>query len=125
MLLGRALALLVVVCGIVLGTSEEAVAQRYRYIDGSGNIHFVDSLSQVPERYITQVVPATPTPVYDRRALQEKRRQEQMAAREAAAQKNREQAEARRREVLRRQEELKEQRRLQREQQMSSFTRSK
>ena len=102
-----------------------ADAQRFRYIDSSGNIHFVDSLSQVPERYMNQVVPPTPTPVYDRRAIQEKKRQEQAAARELAAQKNREQAEARRREAQRRQAEIREQHRLRREQGNSSFSRAK
>jgi hypothetical protein len=109
--------------GLSLVTSADA--QRFRYIDNSGNIHFVDSLSQVPERYMSQVVPPTPTPVYDRRAIQEKKRQEQAAAREAAAQKSREQAEARRREAQRRQAEIKEQQRLKREQGNSAFSRAK
>lgn len=41
----------------------QAEAQRYRYMDSSGNLHFVDSLGEIPRQYRQQVVPATPTPV--------------------------------------------------------------
>jgi type IV secretory pathway VirB10-like protein len=123
--LGLRMCAVVALLAAGLSLVASADAQRFRYIDNSGNIHFVDSLSQVPERYMNQVVPPTPTPVYDRRALQEKKRQEQAAAREAAAQKSREQAEARRREAQRRQAEMKEQQRLKNEQSKSSFSRAK
>jgi hypothetical protein len=121
----RRVCTVVVLIAALFLVDTSAEAQRFRYIDSSGNIHFVDSLSQVPERYMSQVVPPTPTPVYDRRALQEKKRQEQAAAREAAAQKSREQTEARRREAQRRQAEMREQQRLKREQGNSAFSRAK
>lgn len=54
-----------------------AHAQRYRYIDSSGGIHFVDSLKGIPREYREQVVPATPTPVLDARAKQQLRFQQE------------------------------------------------
>jgi type IV secretory pathway VirB10-like protein len=45
--------------------SGVAQAQSFRYIDSSGNIHFVDSWAQVPAQYRQQIYPPTPTPVYD------------------------------------------------------------
>jgi hypothetical protein len=56
---------------------HEAEAQRYRYIDGSGGIHFVDSLKAVPREYREQIVPPTPTPVLDARAKQQLRIQQE------------------------------------------------
>ena len=37
-------------------------AQAFRYQDESGNIHFVDRIDAIPERYKAQVVPPTPGP---------------------------------------------------------------
>lgn len=45
----------------------QAEAQRYRYMDSSGNLHFVDSLGDIPRQYRQQVVPPTPTPALDTR----------------------------------------------------------
>jgi hypothetical protein len=59
--------------------ADAAFAQRYRYMDGSGNIHFVESLKEVPYQYRQQIVPATPTPVLDEKTLrrmQQKREQD-------------------------------------------------
>jgi hypothetical protein len=58
-----------------------AEAQRYRYVDQSGNIHFVDSWKQVPREYREQIVPATPTPVLDEKTIRERQRQRDQAAR--------------------------------------------
>jgi hypothetical protein len=60
----------------------EAYAQRYRYMDSSGNIHFVDSLSEVPRQYREQLVPATPTPVLDARQRKELQRAKEREQRE-------------------------------------------
>ncbi len=49
----------------------EAHAQRYRYMDSSGNIHFVDSFGDIPRQYREQLVPPTPTPVLDARQRKE------------------------------------------------------
>lgn len=43
---------------------NQSFAQVYRYIDESGNIHWVDRLDDVPYRYRDQVVPPTAIPVY-------------------------------------------------------------
>lgn len=103
--------------------SAECCAQQIRYMDSSGNIHFVDSLSQVPSRYREQVVPATPTPVLDRRGLQAKKRAEAQAARERQMEENRKKAELRRKQREQEMAALKEKRRLQRERSESSFSR--
>jgi len=58
----------------------DAHAQQYRYMDSSGNIHFVDSLGDVPRQYRQQLVPPTATPVLDarqRRELQQRKEREQ------------------------------------------------
>ncbi len=60
--------------------ARDAHAQQYRYMDSSGNIHFVDSLGDVPRQYRQQLVPPTPTPVLDarqRRELQQRKEREQ------------------------------------------------
>jgi len=62
-----------------------AFGQQVRYMDSSGNIHFVDNVYQVPPRYRQQVETPTPVPVLDRKALAEKKRQEQQVKRENAA----------------------------------------
>lgn len=46
----------------LLSFSSAALAQTLRYIDDSGNIHWVDSVTQIPPRYRNQVVPPTPAP---------------------------------------------------------------
>ena len=43
-------------------------------MDSSGNIHFVDSLGDVPRQYRQQLVAPTPTPVLDQRQRQELQR---------------------------------------------------
>jgi hypothetical protein len=70
-------------------------AQQIRYMDSSGNIHFVDNVYQVPPRYREQVMTPTPVPVLDRKALAEKKRQEQQARREKVAEEKRKMAEDR------------------------------
>jgi len=71
--------------------SSPASAQRVRYMDSAGNIHFVDSIKQVPEKYRTQVATPTPVPFIDpndpaQRAIQMNNmqaQQQQRAAEEA------------------------------------------
>lgn len=46
----------------IIGFINSSFAQSIRYIDDSGNIHFVDSLFQVPQKYKTQVLAPTPIP---------------------------------------------------------------
>jgi len=62
--------------------SADAYAQRYRYMDASGNIHFVDSLSEVPRQYREQLVPPTPTPVLDARQRKELQHRKEREAKE-------------------------------------------
>lgn len=50
---------LLVVSLIMTGALE---AQQLRYMDESGNLHFVDRLDQVPPKYRDQVLKPTPTP---------------------------------------------------------------
>jgi hypothetical protein len=89
-------------------------AQQVRYMDSSGNIHFVDNVYQVPSRYREQVMTPTPVPVLDRKALAEKKRQELQAKREKAAEDKRKLTEERakkRAEAKRKEAEAKENRR--------------
>ena len=69
----------------------DASAQRYRYMDSSGNIHFVESWKQVPREFRDQIVPPTPTPVLDAKARRqfehEKERQVRDAQRKAEKRK--------------------------------------
>jgi membrane protein involved in colicin uptake len=44
--------------------SSNVSAQQVRYMDSSGNIHFVDSINKVPQRYRLQVATPTPAAVY-------------------------------------------------------------
>lgn len=61
----------------------DANAQRYRYMDSSGNIHFVDSWKQVPREFREQIVPPTPTPVLDERAKKDLQRRQEREVKEA------------------------------------------
>lgn len=79
-------------CTLLLSISPVS-AQQLRYMDSAGNIHFVDSLSQVPRRYRDQIVTPTPVPVLDKKALAEKRRQDQRAQQEKMAEEKRKRAE--------------------------------
>ncbi|MFO0417487.1 MAG: hypothetical protein ACK5Y6_09385 [Pseudomonadota bacterium] len=106
-----------------LAVSCDVAAQQYRYMDSSGNINFVDSLSDVPRRYREQIVPPTPTPVLDRRGLQEKRRLENQARREQMAAERQERVEKQRQEREERERLRVERERLRREQQRSGFRR--
>jgi hypothetical protein len=72
-----------------------ASAQQFRYMDSSGNIHFVDSVYQVPQRYREQVITPTPVPVLDRKQLADKRRQEQIEKREKMKEDRKKQLEER------------------------------
>jgi hypothetical protein len=77
----------------------EVHAQHYRYMDSSGNIHFVDSLGDVPRQYRQQLVPPTPTPVLDarqRRELQQQKEREQRDRQRQVEAKKRELERARR-----------------------------
>lgn len=59
-----------------------AQAQQFRYMDHSGNIHFVESLNDVPRQYRHQIVPPTPTPVLDARQKKELQRAKERELRE-------------------------------------------
>jgi hypothetical protein len=62
--------------------TSEVHAQQYRYMDSSGNIHFVDSLSDIPRQYREQLVPPTPTPVLDARQRKELQNRKEREAKE-------------------------------------------
>ncbi len=108
--------------GVFAGAAN---AQQYRYMDEAGNIHFVDSVSQVPPRYREQVAPSTPTPVLDKKALMAKKREEHRIAREKAQEERRRKNEERRLAVEKKKAAEREKKRLEREQKESSFTRPK
>jgi hypothetical protein len=116
------LALVTIFVGF-LAASGEVSAQQYRYMDSSGNINFVDSLSDVPRRYREQIVPPTPTPVLDRRGLQEKKRLENQARRDQMAAERQERIDKQRHEREKRERLRVERERLRREQQRSGFKR--
>jgi Na+-translocating ferredoxin:NAD+ oxidoreductase RnfG subunit len=84
---------------VFVGGIAVCVAQQIRYMDSSGNLHFVDDLSQVPPRYRQQVVPYTPTPVLDKRQQQAKYRQEQALLRRKEQEERRKRMEAERRQL--------------------------
>lgn len=107
---------------IALSLTSSAYAQQVRYMDSSGNIHFVDSLKQVPPRYREQVVPPTPTPVLDKKALQQKRQAEAKAARDRVAEENRRKQQERREQREAELKEMKERKRREYERRSSSFT---
>jgi hypothetical protein len=67
----RLLSLSFFIVAVSCVVTADAYAQSYRYMDSSGNIHFVDSLSDVPRQYREQLVPPTPTPVLDARQRKE------------------------------------------------------
>ena len=58
----RYFSLLVLVLLLICSQSELCLAQRLMYLDKSGNIHFVDSLAEVPNEYREQLVTPTPGP---------------------------------------------------------------
>lgn len=83
----------VFLCLLLVSLPFNAEAQRYRYMDSSGNIHFVDSLGDVPRQYRQQLVAPTPTPVLDQRQQREVQRAKEREYRERqrqAEQKKRE-----------------------------------
>lgn len=51
-------------------------AQSIRYIDESGNIHWVDSLQKIPPQYRDQVLKPTPAPGSEKAALEQQRKAE-------------------------------------------------
>lgn len=53
-----------------------SLAQSYRYIDSAGNINFVDSISEIPPKYRSQVMPPTPTPITDPKLLKKIEREQ-------------------------------------------------
>lgn len=61
----------------VLALSVASHAERFRYMDSSGNIRFAESIDQVPRQYRQQIYPPTPTPVLDKRAQAELRRKQE------------------------------------------------
>lgn len=92
----RFLSLSLVVFALTLLFTSESHAQRYRYMDSSGNIHFVDSLGDIPREYREQIVPPTPTPVLDAR-----QRKELQNRKEREAKERQRQIEAKKREIER------------------------
>ena len=71
-----------ILCSVVV---RDTVGEGFRYIDSSGNIHFVDSWGDVPGQYREQVVPPTPTVALDERARKKLEREKERV--EAAKQK--------------------------------------
>lgn len=99
-----------IVAVLIVGIHSPAFGQQVRYMDSSGNINFVDNVSQVPPRYRQQVETPTPVPVLDRKGMAQKRRQEQLAKQEKAVkekEKRREERERKYEEQRRKKEEAK------------------
>jgi hypothetical protein len=62
------------VISLVLAFNTTSVlGERFKYIDSSGNIIFVDSLYDVPAKYRNQVLAPTPTPTEEQRRWLEER----------------------------------------------------
>jgi hypothetical protein len=80
MKLWRVLSLAALVWLVALVPDGEA--QRFRYMDASGNIHFVETINDVPRQYRQQIVPPTPTPVLDARQKKELQRAKERELRE-------------------------------------------
>ncbi|MCS6893461.1 MAG: hypothetical protein NZO16_02675 [Deltaproteobacteria bacterium] len=49
--------------------SAFAISQSLSYIDEAGNIHFVESLSEVPAKYRNQILKPTPPPTLSKKEL--------------------------------------------------------
>ena len=94
------LPLIVALVGCCAGGIAVCMAQQIRYMDSSGNLHFVDSVSEVPSRYRQQVVPYTPTPVLDARQQRLKMQQEQAAQRQRERLEREKMREAQRQKML-------------------------
>ncbi len=107
----------------LLSVAGLCFAQGYRYMDGSGTIHFADSISEVPRQYRHQIYPPTPTPVLDKRGQAQARRaqQEELARQERAEREKKREAEQRR---LERERQIqREERELRRREQETSISR--
>jgi len=65
--------LLVCLLTAALLLREYSLAQSFRYMDESGNLHWVDSIEQIPPRYRSQVL--LPTPYVTLSAEEKRRRQ--------------------------------------------------
>lgn len=100
------------------------LAQALRYVDEAGNIRFAEGLKQVPRQYREQIVPPTPTPVLDKRALQEKKRLEMEAMRRREMEEQRKKREAVQREMAARKQQERETRRLREEERAAGFSKN-
>ncbi len=115
------------VCSLVLFClsmfcASSASAERYRYVDSSGNMHFVNSLKQVPQQYMHQIMTPTPRPVYSKREARRMESERRRREREQEAQdrrKERAEEQARRRREM---ELMKQQRRMERQEQQFGFS---
>ena len=83
------------VSGVLLAIGVAADAQNHRWIDSAGNIHFSESIENIPKRYRNQVVPPTPTVILSRQdmmRIQQEARRREMEMRRAEEMKKRDQA---------------------------------
>ena len=67
------IAFAIVVFVLTFLTARHCCAQSFRYMDESGNLHWVDSIEQIPPRYRSQVL--VPTPYVTLSAEEKRRRQ--------------------------------------------------
>lgn len=70
------------VCLTLMGFVEASYSQSLRYMDSSGNLHFADSIQEVPKQYREQIYPPTPTPVLTRQQQVQKRMEEERIQRQ-------------------------------------------
>lgn len=87
---------------------QSAFAESLRYEDEAGNLHFVDRLSDIPDRYREQVVPSRPTASSDqdyKKQLSEWKRQQKDSEKETKRQlREREKLEKERKKKLEKEE---------------------
>jgi hypothetical protein len=68
-------------------------------MDSSGNLHFADSIKEVPKQYREQIYPPTPTPVLNRQQQLQKRMEEERIQRQKLQRERMKQMERDRREL--------------------------
>ncbi|MEY4701447.1 MAG: hypothetical protein RL326_1634 [Pseudomonadota bacterium] len=87
------------ICVIGFSEVETSHGQSLRYMDSSGNLHFADSIKEVPKQYREQIYPPTPTPVLNRQQQLQKRMEEERIQRQKLQRERMKQMERDRREL--------------------------
>jgi len=120
MRLGRIISVVVVTTCLGGGVAR---AEQLRYMDTSGNIHFVDTLAEVPKKYRDQVIPPTPAPVLDKRAIREMKQRQMEEERLRRKEEREKKMEQMRRQQAAEKEARREKKRLEEQQRNQEFSR--